>query len=56
MAIRVRHYSPLTEKAYVGWIKRFIFFFDKRHPDDMGELEISTYIAQLATKSSVRDP
>ncbi len=25
-AIRVRHFSPLTEKAYVGWIKRFIFF------------------------------
>jgi hypothetical protein len=25
-AIRTRHYSYLTEKAYVGWIKRFIFF------------------------------
>ena len=52
-AIRVRHFSPLTEKAYVGWIKRFIFFFDKRHPDQMGELEISTYISQLATEQKV---
>lgn len=24
-AIRTRHYSYMTEKAYVGWIKRFIF-------------------------------
>ncbi len=52
-AIRVRHYSPLTEKAYVGWIKRFIFFFDKRHPDEMGEAEISVYISHLATTRRV---
>lgn len=48
-AIRVRHLSPLTEKAYIGWIKRFIFYFDKRHPDEMGENEISGYISHLAT-------
>ena len=28
-AIRTRHYSYMTEKAYVGWIKRFIFFHNK---------------------------
>ena len=52
-AIQVRHYSPLTEKAYIGWIKRFIFFFDKRHPDEMGEGEISTYVSHLATTKGV---
>ena len=26
--IRLRHYSPRTEKAYVGWIRRYIFFHD----------------------------
>ena len=31
-AIRTRHYSYRTEKAYVHWIKRFIFFHNKRHP------------------------
>jgi hypothetical protein len=36
-AIRTRQYSYKTEKAYVGWIKRFIFFHDKRHPAEMGE-------------------
>ena len=52
-AIRVRHFSPLTEKAYVGWIKRFIFFFDKRHPNEMGESEISAYVSHLATEKRV---
>ena len=27
-----RHYSPRTEKAYLGWIRRFILFHGKRHP------------------------
>lgn len=36
-AIRLRHYSRRTEKAYVGWIKRFIFFHGVRHPAEMGK-------------------
>jgi Phage integrase, N-terminal SAM-like domain len=39
-AIRRRHYSDRTEKAYIHWIKRFIFFHNKRHPADMAETEI----------------
>jgi hypothetical protein len=35
-AIRSRHYSRRTEKAYVHWIRRFIFFYGKRHPAEMG--------------------
>ena len=31
-AIRTRHYSPRTEETYAHWIKRFIFFHNKRHP------------------------
>ena len=38
-AIRTRHLSPHTEQAYIGWIKRFIFFHGKRHPVEMGEPE-----------------
>jgi integrase-like protein len=30
IAIRTRHYSLRTEEAYVGWIRRFIFFHGKR--------------------------
>ena len=38
-AIRTRHYSRRTEKAYVHWIKRYIFFHGKRHPLEMGAAE-----------------
>ena len=55
-AIRVLHYSPLTEKAYVSWIKRFTFFFDKRHPKEMGEAQVSAYISHLATAKGVHYP
>src|SRR5947208_373589 len=42
-AIRTRHYSPRTEESYVHWIKRFIFFHNKRHPVEMGEAEIGRF-------------
>jgi integron integrase len=46
--LRARHYSPRTEKAYVGWIRRFILFHGKRHPDTMSETEIGAYLSSLA--------
>lgn len=52
-AIRTRHYSYMTEKAYVGWIKRFIFFHNKRHPGEMGEPEIARFLSALAQESHV---
>jgi integron integrase len=52
-AIRTRHLSPHTEQAYVGWIKRFIFFYGKRHPMEMGEAEIGRFLSSLATDSHV---
>ncbi|ADJ27049.1 integron integrase [Nitrosococcus watsonii] len=52
-AIRVRHYSIRTEQAYLGWIKRFIFFHGKRHPGDMGKAEISAFLTHLAIKGKV---
>ena len=35
-AIRVRHYSYRTEETYMQWIRRYILFYDKQHPKDMG--------------------
>lgn len=52
-AIRTRHYSYRTEKAYVHWIKRFIFFHNKRHPLEMAEPEIARFLSNLATESRV---
>ena len=53
-AIRVRHHSPKTEESYVHWIKRFIFFHNKRHPAQMGEKEIGQFLSGLATDRHVR--
>jgi len=52
-AIRTRHYSYMTEKAYVHWIKRFIFFHHKRHPLEMAEPEIGQFLSSLATEEHV---
>ncbi len=53
MAIRTRHYSRRTEEAYVSWIKRFIFFHDKRHPAEMGEVEMNAFLTHLAVNGNV---
>ena len=33
--LRARHYSTRTEKAYVGWTRRFILFHGKRPSEPM---------------------
>ena len=45
--LRLHHYSIRTEEAYIQWIKRFIFFHNKRHPNEMGEKEIKTILLIL---------
>src|SRR6266498_4998017 len=52
-AIRTRHYSRRTEKTYVAWIRRYIFFHGKRHPAEMGAAEITRFLTSLAVKSRV---
>ena len=52
-AIRARYYSLRTEEAYVGWIRRFILFHNKRHPAEMGEAEINQFLTNLAVAGNV---
>ncbi len=52
-AIRRRHYSYRTEQAYVHWIKRFIYFHDKRHPASMGADEVTAFLTYLARERGV---
>jgi integron integrase len=51
--LRARHYSPRTEKAYVFWTRRFIFFHRLRHPAEMGETEVKEFLTSLATRGKV---
>jgi hypothetical protein len=34
--IRVKHYSIRTDETYLHWVKRYILFYNKRHPAGMG--------------------
>jgi len=52
-AIRTRHYSRKTEKAYWYWIRYFVFFHGKRHPAEMGAEEVSAFLGWLATDRHV---
>src|SRR6266540_6978775 len=52
-AIRARHYSRRTEKAYVAWIRRYILFHGKRHPLEMGAPELTRYLSSLAVEGNV---
>ena len=52
-AIRIRHYSRRTEEAYWGWIRRYIVFNGKRHPREMGEAELQSFLTYLAMQEHV---
>ena len=51
--IRVKHYSIRTEQAYVDWIRRFILFHGKRHPQEMGAPEVEAFLTHLAVAGRV---
>ncbi|HTY17934.1 MAG TPA: integron integrase [Myxococcota bacterium] len=50
---RLRHLARRTEDAYVEWIRRFILFHGKRHPQEMGSLEVVAFLSDLATRGHV---
>jgi len=51
--LRVKHYSVRTEKTYVDWIRHYILFHRKRHPNEMGEKEITEFLTYLAVEKNV---
>jgi integron integrase len=51
--IRRKHFSIRTEQTYVEWIKRYILFHGKRHPNEMAEAEITAFLTHLARAGKV---
>lgn len=51
--MRLRRFSPRTERAYLGWIVRYIRFHNKRHPDRMAEQEVADFLTWLAVERQV---
>lgn len=52
-ALRVKHYSPRTEKTYIQWVRAYILFHKKRHPKEMGIPEIREFVTHLGSEKSV---
>lgn len=51
--IKFKHYSQHTEKSYVAWIKQYILFHRKTHPEKMGKIEIEQFLTYLVTQRNV---
>ena len=54
--IRVRHYSIRTEDAYVDWVRRFIRFHGKRHPREVGAVEVAAFLSAPRPADAGRPP
>lgn len=51
--LRTKQYSPRTEESYLGWIRRYILFHQKRHPAQMGAPEVTAFLSYLAIHEHV---
>jgi integron integrase len=52
-ALRARHYSPHTEKAYLAWVRRLVASSERRHPIDLMRHEVGAFLSRLATRQGV---
>jgi integron integrase len=48
-----KHYSPSTIASYSAWIKKYILYFDKKHPNELNESHINKYLTFLAVNKKV---
>lgn len=51
--MRLRGYAIKTEKTYLHWILRYIYFIDRRHPADAGATEVRAFLTHLAADRKV---
>jgi integron integrase len=45
--LRIRHYSPKTERAYVAWVQRFVLFHGRKHPRRLSESAVEQFLNAL---------
>jgi integron integrase len=53
MQLRSRHYSIRTEQAYLYWVRSFVHFHGRRHPAEMGRVEVEAFLGWLAVERRV---
>jgi integron integrase len=52
-ALVLRHYSGRTVEAYVGWVRRYVMFWQRRDPSFLGAREVEGFLTHLAVEGSV---
>jgi Phage integrase, N-terminal SAM-like domain len=52
--LRLNHYSYRTEQSYVNWIYRFIVFYNKRHPKEIGSSKIEAFLTYLTVQKRLQ--
>ncbi len=52
-AMRLRHLSPRTEDAYLGWMRRYHEFNDRKDPVLFGAEQVTAFLSHLATDIEV---
>ncbi len=53
LQLRLGHYSLRTERAYIGWVRRFIRFHGCRHPREMDEGHVARFLQALVEERHV---
>ena len=51
--LRFKQMALRTEQSYVDWIRRFIVWSGKRHPRDLGAVEVRGFLTYLAAERNV---
>ena len=51
--LRLKHYSLRTERACIGWMRRFILANGRRHPRELGGAEVEAFLSDLAVRGEV---
>jgi integrase len=51
--MKTLRYAKRTIETYVFWINAYILFSGRRHPDQMGEPEVESFLSYLANQRNV---
>lgn len=51
--MRLLRYSPRTAQTYCDWIRRFVLYHDRRHPQSMSDREVAAFLTHLARELNV---
>src|SRR5688572_29164917 len=51
--LREARFSPRTSEAYIHWIRRFIRSHRRRHPKELAEEDVRTFLSALAIEHGV---